>query len=69
MSRYYAVTMKVSFGVMADSAEQAERLASDLTEGISDDIPSRATVSVDAYLTPNQAPYIQRGAVNFEDAK
>jgi hypothetical protein len=53
--------------VMAESTEQAERLASTMTENMADEIPSRATVSVDAYLTPNQAPYIQSGAVNFED--
>jgi hypothetical protein len=65
--KYYSITVKVSFGVMADSTEDAERIASQLTEGMEDEIPSRAIVSVDAYLTPNQAPYIQREAANFTE--
>jgi hypothetical protein len=64
---YYSITVKVMFGVMADSTEDAESIASSLTDGMEDEIPSRAIVSVDAYLTPNQAPDVQRGAVNFQE--
>lgn len=64
---YYAITIRVEFGVIADSNEEAERIASNLTEGMSDEIPITARVVVDAYLTPNQERYIQREAVNFEE--
>jgi len=66
--RYYAVSIRVEFGVMADSSEEAERIASKFTEGMAGEIPITARVVVDAYLTPNQARHIQREAVNFENA-
>lgn len=66
MSDYYSITVRVCFGVLADSTEEAEQLASQLVDGMTDDTPSTARASVDAYRTLNQADYIKREAVNFD---
>jgi hypothetical protein len=65
MSDYYSITIKVTFGVLADSEEEAERIAIEECD-IEHEVPSRACCSTDIYLTPNQSDDIKRGAVNHE---
>lgn len=65
MSAYHAVTITICFGVLADSPEEAEQIASELTTGMSDELPARARVSLDAMCTLNQNDYIKREAVNY----
>lgn len=62
MADYYAITVRATFGVLADSQEEAERIAQELCP--MDDAPARANISHDAHLTPNQADYIKNEAVN-----
>lgn len=62
MADYYSVTVRASFGVLADSQEEAERLAKELCP--MDEAPKRSNVQHDAYRTPNQADYIKQEAVN-----
>lgn len=62
MSDYYSVTVRVLFGVIANSQEEAEELADSLCP--IDDAPVQATISIDAYRTPNQADHIRAKAAN-----
>lgn len=62
MSDYYAVSVCVEFGLIANSLEEAEEMARKLVP--LDDVPARAMVSIDAYLTPNQSDRIKRYALN-----
>lgn len=64
---YHAITVQVTFGVMAETEDDAHRIAAELTAGMADEVPSRATVSIEARETLNQAPYIHRYAVNFKE--
>lgn len=64
MSDYYSIDVIVRFGVLADSREEAERLAAELAGFDESDIPARAYFSIDAYRTPNQADYLKAEAVN-----
>lgn len=64
MSHYYAVSVRVEFGVIANSLEEAEEIGRKLVP--LDDVPARVTVRTDAYLTPNQADRIKRYALNAE---
>jgi len=62
MPDYYAVTVKVTFGVLADSVLEAEQLAEQLCPV--EDQPVGSNLSYYAYLTPNQEPRIKREALN-----
>lgn len=64
MDKYYEITVTLHFGVMASSKEDALEFAQDAIDTDMLDIPVRS--SFDAYLTPNQAEWIQREAVNYE---
>jgi hypothetical protein len=64
MSDYYAVSVRVEFGVIASSEEEAEEMARELVP--IDDVPARAIASTEVYLTPNQSDQIKRYAVNAE---
>lgn len=63
MADYYSVSVRASFGVLADSQEEAEEIARSMLPG-EDEYPARANVQVDAYLTPNQSDDIKRYAEN-----
>lgn len=65
MADYYSVTVKATFGVLASSRAEAEDLARKLVP--MDEAPVRASLSYDAYLTPNQADYLKRTAANLEN--
>ncbi len=65
MSKYHAVTLKVTFGVLADSEAEAERIAAEMLPDEAE-YPARASVSIDAYHTPNQSDNLKRQAVNYE---
>lgn len=64
MSNYYAITIRASFGLLADSPEEAEALARKLAP--TDDLPSGVVASYEADLTRNQLPIFKRCAVNYE---
>lgn len=63
MADYYSVSVRASFGVLADSQEEAEEIARSILPD-EDEYPVSANVMVDAYLTPNQSDDIKRWAVN-----
>lgn len=65
MSIYYTVTSQLSFGVLADSQEEAEQIAGKLTAFMEDEMPPRARLSLEVQPTLNQADYIKREAVNY----
>lgn len=62
MPDYYSITVRATFGVLADSQAEAERMAKELCP--MDDVPSRAVISHDASITLNQADYIKQQAIN-----
>jgi hypothetical protein len=64
VSDYYSIEIRVRFGVLAESKEEAETIAGNLVEF--DDYPPGADPTVDAYLTPNQSDDIKRHAANYE---
>lgn len=63
MPDYYSITLRASFGVLADSQEEAEEIARLMLPDF-DEYPASAMVSVGAYLTPNQSDDIKRYAEN-----
>lgn len=65
MKHYFSITVKVAFGILAESQEEAESLAAGLCD-IENDIPARSLLSVEAYHTPNQSDAIKQNAVNFD---
>jgi hypothetical protein len=65
MKHYFSVTFKVTFGLMAESQQEAEELAKEMLP--IDDLKSRMVHSVDAYFTPNQSQSIRFGALNYDD--
>jgi hypothetical protein len=62
MQNYYSIEIRVRFGVLADSQEDAEEIAQKLVP--IDDFPPGADPICDAYLTPNQCASIKKTAVN-----
>lgn len=62
MSHYYSITVRATFGVLADDQAEAEQLARQACP--TEDFPVRASVSIDAYLTPNQSADLKRDAIN-----
>lgn len=65
MKHNYSITMRVRFSVLAESEEEAERIATELCD-IEDETPVRARYDIDAYYTPNQSDDIKRDALNQE---
>lgn len=65
MKNYYAITMQVKFAVLAESEEEAERVAAEILPDETD-FPVRASVDIEAYCTPNQSEDLKRTAVNYE---
>lgn len=65
MKHHYAITIKVQFSVLAESEEEAERIATELCD-IEDETPARARYDIEAYYTPNQSDNIKRDALNQE---
>ena len=68
MSNYYSVSINISFGILADSQEDAKCVLEVLQQGIVDEshLLSSAIVTSSVYLTPNQSSFLKRLAVNYE---
>lgn len=65
MKYYFAVEVIARFGVLAESQEEAYKLAEELCPV--DDAPARARISHEAYCTPNQREDLKKEAVNYDD--
>lgn len=60
----YDITVKVNFYVLADSEEEAKKIALDKMADIEATIPAKSYFNVDAYHCPNQADYLKAEAIN-----
>lgn len=65
MKHYFSVTFKVTFGLLAESQQEAEELAKEMLP--IDDLKSRMLHNIDAYFTPNQSQSIRFGALNYDE--
>lgn len=64
MKALHSVTRIVEFSVLAESIQEAEKVAADACP--INEFPPGAIIDTRAYRTPNQSEDLKRRAVNYE---
>lgn len=62
---YYSVTVRITFGIMAESTIEAENIAKEYCQ--INEVPRRANIQYNADAAINQAESIRREAANYYD--